>query len=476
MVVWTRISGDTEDGSGKARLCTTGCVYEGQFQGGKRHGQGVITLPTGASYDGQHRRGMFHGAGSSKIANGNAYTGQWRDDQRHGQGTWTFTDDASWEGPWSDTEPSGPGTWRFPGGQQVDGAGPVRGERNQATAPAKWRTAAEAAVKQGAAAAADKVTTADLSPQHEQQQDGPGPLAAGALESALAAPEVPATTTATAAATGGAKARRASSCWQRHCCHRDACSRVPSRERGRCFRGCCYRGCCSPACCGAATACVLLLLVAVVLVGGRVEKSAFEAAADTGALYLSGRVCTAAGQTLASKAAACAAGARVLNCGPCGACSTAADVRVCKLPHLPTGESAIACTYTLPLPPCKTDNRTLRTLTGTATRCALWSFFGAAAVRRCYARDIGFTAGCEACWVDNVMCDQAHCKWTCLQMVLSGQRRNREGDGRIVDCLLCDERMCGPAFFGCAGANRRTAGLVSDIGRKSVQNCNKTGW
>ena len=28
-----------------------------------------------------------------------------------------------------------------------------------------------------------------------------------------------------------------------------------------------------------------------------------------------------------------------------------------------------------------------------------------------------------------------------------------------------DERLCGPGFLECAGANRRQSGIVSDIGR-----------
>ena len=81
-------------------------------------------------------------------------------------------------------------------------------------------------------------------------------------------------------------------------------------------------------------------------------------------------------------------------------------------------------------------------------------------------------AYCEACWVGNVMCDQAHCKWTCLQMVLSGQRgRNREGDGRIVDCLLCNERMCGPALALAAGLPSCFPALLLQHAERELQVC-----
>ena len=32
-------------------------------------------------------------------------------------------------------------------------------------------------------------------------------------------------------------------------------------------------------------------------------------------------------------------------------------------------------------------------------------------------------------------------------------------------CIACDEKLCGPAFLECAGANRRRAGVISDIER-----------
>ena len=68
-------------------------------------------------------------------------------------------------------------------------------------------------------------------------------------------------------------------------------------------------------------------------------------------------------------------------------------------------------------------------------------------------------------------------QWVCLQQQMRSNQDHNKGTaaGGLNNCLLCDERICGPAYLACAGANRRTSGLVSDIGRKSVQNCNKTG-
>ncbi|CAE8733734.1 unnamed protein product [Polarella glacialis] len=230
-----------------------------------------------------------------------------------------------------------------------------------------------------------------------------------------------------------------------------SCGPFASAVSGRrhcCLRGCCYRGCCSPLCSCGLFVSLILLLILILVVGGRLERDAVDSAPDTDELYRSKEVCGASGQTHVSLLLARAAGDEVVNCGACGACSTSHDISV--------------------------YSSTLETLTDKATRCALWSLLGEGGVRDCFAQQIQFTKPCEDCWVENVMCDQRNCKWTCLQMVLTGQRKNAGGDGKLNDCLECDEELCGPAFYRCARANRRTSGLVSDIGRKSVQNCNKT--
>lgn len=41
----------------------------------------------------------------------------------------------------------------------------------------------------------------------------------------------------------------------------------------------------------------------------------------------------------------------------------------------------------------------------------------------------------------------------------------------VKKCLKCDEDHCGPAFIKCAGANRRSSGIVSDIKRPPYQEC-----
>ena len=123
---------------------------------------------------------------------------------------------------------------------------------------------------------------------------------------------------------------------------------------------------------------------------------------------------------------------------------------------------------------------TKSTLTSTSTNCAMLSFFGSSGVRECFDDKVGFTPGCNDCWVENVMCDLRSCVFTCLKMMLTGRKGKNNGDGgELNDCLRCDEQLCGPEFIRCAGANRRRAGIKSAIGRDEEEEVCKEveeGW
>lgn len=128
---------------------------------------------------------------------------------------------------------------------------------------------------------------------------------------------------------------------------------------------------------------------------------------------------------------------KVAHCGTCGMCSTSHDIDIYA--------------------------KTRNSLTGDATVCALMTFLGSKRVSKCFEERVGFTPGCQKCWTDNIACTKKQCKWSCLKYRILGQQNNNGDD--LNDCLECDERMCGPAFLECAGANRRQSGIVSDIGR-----------
>ena len=238
-----------------------------------------------------------------------------------------------------------------------------------------------------------------------------------------------------------------------------AAPRVATRlRRRRCRRaGCIWpptRACCLLWCaCGWLTAVMLMLIT--VAIGLAVEEDAVRRAPGTLAFYAVDEVCAEpptsprGGRVRAwvtfdnASEAHAAVGHSVRHCGPCGGCSTPQDLQV--------------------------YNETAQTLTKTATRCALRAFAGGGgAVARCYDELVGFSSTCTPCWVENVLCDQRRCLFTCLWGLLRGEPNNRDAD-QLSPCLQCDEKLCGPAFITCAGANRRRAGVTTDIGRRDAQ-------
>jgi hypothetical protein len=149
-----------------------------------------------------------------------------------------------------------------------------------------------------------------------------------------------------------------------------------------------------------------------------------------------GRVCATDGVTYTEDEAS-EAEVWPLHQGACGACSNARDLALYR--------------------------RTRRTLADQATRCALrYLLKGRAAAMAC-TRAIGFSAGCAECWVDNMACTISHCRAVCLHSRL--RREPNSQGGALNACLACDEAHCGAPFIRCAGANRRRAGIPSDIER-----------
>lgn len=133
----------------------------------------------------------------------------------------------------------------------------------------------------------------------------------------------------------------------------------------------------------------------------------------------------------------------IVHCGECGHCSNLNDIEIMK--------------------------NTKDTLTKTATKCALQGLlFGDKAADECLQEKVGFTSACSSCWSDNVRCTRTKCKFTCLKSLMMRESNNRDGI-HLNPCLECDEKMCGPAFIACAGANRRRLGIESDIKRDTKQ-------
>lgn len=133
----------------------------------------------------------------------------------------------------------------------------------------------------------------------------------------------------------------------------------------------------------------------------------------------------------------------VVHCGDCGHCSNFNDIEIMK--------------------------KTKETLTKTSTQCAIRGLFlGDDATEKCLNEKIGFTPSCSTCWSENVRCTRKHCRYTCLKSIIM-REKNNYNDIQLNSCLECDEKLCGPAFIECAGANRRRLGIESDIKRDSKQ-------
>lgn len=125
--------------------------------------------------------------------------------------------------------------------------------------------------------------------------------------------------------------------------------------------------------------------------------------------------------------------------------------------------------------------RTTGNLTAAVRSCGLrW---GAARQRACL-EGLGLTPGCAVCFWQNIECDRRNCLTPCLAALLASHARrlwalvlSRRGVEPAQEsltsnrCLACDEARCGPAFMECAGANRRRAGIVSDIARDEAELC-----
>ena len=193
---------------------------------------------------------------------------------------------------------------------------------------------------------------------------------------------------------------------------------------------------------------VVLPLIACRL-GLEKEKSRYTYAASTLSKYTSSALCAtykneeSSNFTTVDHIEAKSQDMDIVHCGACGHCSTADDIAIMK--------------------------NTKETLTKTATRCAYHGLiFGAKAVDTCLEKNIGFTPDCASCWSANVRCTIKNCVFNCIKSTVL-KEPNNSNDKFLNSCLECDEKLCGPAFIECAGANRRRLGIASDIVRDLKQ-------
>jgi len=154
---------------------------------------------------------------------------------------------------------------------------------------------------------------------------------------------------------------------------------------------------------------------------------------------LSGICCGEDGKEYLSQEAACQNGTAPLHGGNCGACSSPYDVSIYQKTRHNMSDVAYKCMVKFLL---ETEK----------------------AAFQCF-QEMGLTSGCTQCWIDNMKCSGSCCLWKCLWHKTLHNLPWTTTDTVLNPCIQCDETCCGPNFVQCAGANRRRAGIVSDIAR-----------
>ncbi len=77
-----------------------GTRYDGEWEGGKRHGYGVWSRPDGTRYVGEWKDDKPHGEGTLTAPDGSMYSGQWENGKKQGRGVLIYPDGEKRIGIW----------------------------------------------------------------------------------------------------------------------------------------------------------------------------------------------------------------------------------------------------------------------------------------------------------------------------------------------------------------------------------------
>eukprot|EP00746_Dinoflagellata_sp_MGD_P037892 gnl/MRDRNA2_/MRDRNA2_191067_c0_seq1.p1 gnl/MRDRNA2_/MRDRNA2_191067_c0~~gnl/MRDRNA2_/MRDRNA2_191067_c0_seq1.p1 ORF type:complete len:358 (+),score=61.64 gnl/MRDRNA2_/MRDRNA2_191067_c0_seq1:76-1149(+) len=160
------------------------------------------------------------------------------------------------------------------------------------------------------------------------------------------------------------------------------------------------------------------------------------------------------------------AGEEILHCGKCAACSSKTDIAVLA----------------------RTREWITEVMTRVSTKFAApWGHHKLPRLSKdLFDLEMNFSMtrnhgddypSCMECWTDNIMCDSMTCKEDCIMKFFDPANQKTQITGQIhfwnlnAKCLKCDEMNCGAEFIKCAGANRRSTGMESDIARPERQKC-----
>jgi len=105
---------DTYEGWGRYLSPQRFELYEGDFSGGHRHGQGQLEVRGKLRYKGTWKHGAMQGTGEFHAEDGSIYRGNFEDNRMHGEGKLTaHRADHAWsfEGEFKDNKRSAPEMW-----------------------------------------------------------------------------------------------------------------------------------------------------------------------------------------------------------------------------------------------------------------------------------------------------------------------------------------------------------------------------
>jgi len=168
-----------------------------------------------------------------------------------------------------------------------------------------------------------------------------------------------------------------------------------------------------------------------------------------------------------------ARGLRVLHCGRCSACSSLQDLSILEATKRSITTDMTRCStkfvlsQSLPLPFHSSIFR--RQSVADLKNCLIGKGINFTDDGRAWRSPVN-KPSCMDTWVDNILNDASICTPFCWSKFL---HTANQGDFARDSCLQCDEYSSGPAFIKGAGANRRSAGIESDIDRTQLRG---TAW
>ena len=106
---------------GKGKWFYPNSTYDGEWQNGKKHGEGTAKMSDGSGwYKGGWKNDLPEGDGTFKYSYG-IYTGGIRAGKGHGNGVMTYTNGDTYKGQWKNGRKDGKGKLKFHNGDEYEG-------------------------------------------------------------------------------------------------------------------------------------------------------------------------------------------------------------------------------------------------------------------------------------------------------------------------------------------------------------------